>query len=73
MANNTKRVLIICQHFWPETFRISDIAAGFIENGFRVDVLCGIPNYPKGQFFEGYSLFKKRRQNYKGVNIIRVP
>ncbi len=73
MTNNNKRVLIICQHFWPETFRISDIAAGFIENGFRVDVLCGIPNYPKGQFFEGYSLFKKRRQNYKGVNIIRVP
>ncbi|MGF7229602.1 MAG: glycosyltransferase family 4 protein [Candidatus Saccharibacteria bacterium] len=68
-----KRILIVGQHFWPETFRITDIAEGFVEQGFDVDVLCGTPNYPSGKFFPGYSFFKNRRQDYRGVNIIRVP
>lgn len=67
------RVLVVCQHFWPETFRITDICEGLIERGYEVDVLCGIPNYPAGKFFKGYSFFKNRKQNYKGINIIRVP
>jgi colanic acid biosynthesis glycosyl transferase WcaI len=68
-----KRILVICQHFWPETFRITDICEGLVENGYEVDVLCGIPNYPAGKFFEGYGLFKNRRQSYKGINIFRAP
>jgi len=68
-----KRILIICQHFWPETFRVTDMAEGLIENGYEVDILCGIPNYPAGKFFDGYGFTKNRRQNYRGANIIRVP
>ena len=68
-----KKILVICQHFWPETFRITDLSEGFVENGYEVDVLCGIPNYPAGKFFEGYGVFKNRRQTYRGINIIRVP
>jgi len=68
-----KKILIVGQHFWPETFRVTDIAEGLIENGYEVDVLCGIPNYPAGKFFNGYNLSKKRVENYKGINIIRVP
>lgn len=68
-----KKILIVGQHFWPETFRVTDIAEGLVENGYEVDVLCGIPNYPAGKFFAGYSLFKKRHETYKGVTIIRVP
>ena len=43
-----KKLLIVTQHFWPEAFRVNDLAAGFIERGWQVDVLCGLPNYPKG-------------------------
>lgn len=68
-----KRVLVVCQHFWPETFRITDICEGLAERGYEVDVLCGIPNYPAGKFFSGYGLLKNRRQTYKGINVIRVP
>lgn len=68
-----KRILVVCQHFWPETFRITDVCEGLVEKGYEVDVLCGIPNYPAGKFFTDYSLFKNRRQNYKGINIIRAP
>ena len=66
-------ILIVSQYFWPENFRVNDIAAGFVEKGHRVTVLTGIPNYPWGRFFSGYGLFKNRRQNYRGVSIIRVP
>lgn len=67
-----KRVLVVCQHYWPESFRITDICEFLIEKGCEVDVLCGIPNYPKGKFFDGYSIFKNRRQKHNDVRIRRV-
>jgi len=57
-----KRILVVSQHYWPESFRITDIVDGFIEKGYDVEVLCGIPNYPAGQFFDGYGFFRNRRQ-----------
>lgn len=71
--NNTTKVLIIGQHYWPETFRISDIAEGLVERGYEVEVLCGTPNYPVGKFFNGYGFFKRKREIHNGVKIIRVP
>ncbi len=66
-----KRILIVSQHFWPENFRINDICDGFIENKIEVDVLCGLPNYPKGEYFSGYSYTKNRRQSKNGIEIFR--
>lgn len=66
------KILFVCQHYWPETFRINDIGEYFVEQGAKVDVLCGLPNYPSGKFTEGYGFFKKRRQAHNGVNIERV-
>ena len=65
------KILVVTQHFWPESFRINDICEGFVEQGYEVDVLCGIPNYPKGEFFEGYSWVKNRRQVINGMKIRR--
>ncbi|MGL5820930.1 MAG: glycosyltransferase family 4 protein [Sarcina sp.] len=68
------KILVITQHFWPEEFRINDICEGLVNDGYEVDVIAGIPNYPKGKFFDGYSLFKKRKEVYKDkINVIRVP
>ncbi len=67
------KVLIVSQYFWPENFRINDLAAGLVERGNQVTVLTGIPNYPSGNFFSGYGLFKKTREEYRGVSILRVP
>jgi len=66
-----KRILIVSQHFWPENFRISDIAQGFVENDIEVDVLCGIPNYPNGIIPEGYGYFKNTKQDYHGAKVYR--
>lgn len=69
---SNKKVLVVCQHFWPESFRINDICDYLVERGCDVEVLCGIPNYPSGKFFDGYSYFKNRRQIHNGVKIRRA-
>lgn len=66
------KVLIITPHFWPEEFRINDIAIGLKEKGHEVDVLTNIPNYPYGKYFDGYSIFNNRKQIYNGIGIKRL-
>lgn len=66
-----KRVLIVTQYFYPENFRINELAYELVNEGYVVDALVGIPNYPKGTFFEGYGIFKKRHEVNNGVNIYR--
>ncbi len=66
-----KRVLVVTQHFWPENFRINDIVEGFVQSGIEVDVLCGLPNYPKGEWFEGYRYKGPRREHHLGAEIFR--
>jgi colanic acid biosynthesis glycosyl transferase WcaI len=66
-------LLIITNHFWPENFRISDLALGLIKKGHRVTVLSGVPDYPEGKFFPGYGILKRRKEDYQGIKIWRVP
>lgn len=68
-----KRILVVCQHYWPESFRITDICDYFVESGYEVDVLCGLPNYPKGEIFPGYSWKGPYKEHHRGVRIFRVP
>lgn len=68
-----KHILVVSQYFYPETFRINDICVEWVKRGYKVTVLTGIPNYPQGKFYEGYGLLKKRREKWKGINIIRIP
>jgi glycosyltransferase involved in cell wall biosynthesis len=66
-------ILIISQYFWPENFKINDVAKGLSARGHNVSVLTGLPNYPKGKFFDGYSFPKNKRENYEGITIYRSP
>ena len=68
-----KHILLISQYFYPETFRVNDMAAEWVKRGYRVTVLTGIPNYPMGKFFDGYDYFHKRTEKWNGVDIIRIP
>lgn len=68
-----KHILVISQYFYPEPFRINDICKEWVKRGHKVTVLTGIPNYPEGKFYKGYSWFKKRKENWEGVDIIRIP
>ncbi len=66
-----KRLLIVTQHFWPENFRINDIVQGFLADGIQVDVLCGLPNYPKGEWFDGYGKNGPFYGEWNGARIFR--
>lgn len=69
----SKKILVVSQYFFPEQFRVNDICNSWIERGYDVTVLTGIPNYPQGDFFEGYGFNKRRKENLNGINIIRIP
>ncbi len=68
-----KHILVISQYFYPEAFRINDMCCEWVKRGYKVTVLTGIPNYPKGKFYKGYGWFKKRREQWNGMEIIRIP
>jgi colanic acid biosynthesis glycosyl transferase WcaI len=67
------RILLVTQYFWPEEFRINELAAIMAARGHQITVLTGIPNYPSGKFFSGYGFHRKRAENYFGMKVIRVP
>lgn len=67
------KILIVSQYFWPEEFRINDLAAGLRERGHDVTVLTGLPNYPQGTLFPGYGFRRRPAEDYRGVKILRVP
>ena len=66
-----KKILVVTQHFWPENFRINDIVEGFLQDGIAVDVLCGLPNYPKGEWFPGYSAAGPCEEEWHGARLYR--
>lgn len=66
-------ILVVSQYFYPESFRINDMATEWVKRGYKVTVLTGIPNYPMGKFFPGYSWRKKRKETWNGIDIIRIP
>ncbi|MFI3307181.1 MAG: glycosyltransferase family 4 protein [Mycoplasmatota bacterium] len=65
------KVLIVCQHFYPENFRINDISFELVKKGIDVTVLTGLPNYPKGKVLKEYKWFKNRNEVINGVKVKR--
>lgn len=68
-----KHILVISQYFYPENFRINDMASEWVKRGYKVTVLTGIPNYPQGEYYDGYDLKHHRQENWHGMDIIRIP
>ncbi len=66
-------VLIVGQYFWPENFRINEVAKSLQDAGCSVSALTGPPNYPDGKVFPGYSAASIRSDLKDGVVIHRVP
>jgi len=66
-------ILIVTQYFWPENFRINDLASGLQARGHKVTVLTGFPNYPQGSFYAGYGIKGPYTEDMNGVRVVRVP
>ncbi len=67
------RILILSQYFWPESFRITEVARTLKDAGAEVCVLTGQPNYPDGVTFNGYSAATISSDTHDGIEILRVP
>lgn len=67
------RILIVTQYFWPENFRINDLAQGLRNRRHEVTVYTGKPNYPEGKFFRGYGFLGHSDETFGGIRVIRVP
>lgn len=68
-----KSILVVSQYFFPEQFRVNDICAELVKRGYEVTVLTGIPNYPQGEYYDGYSKTERREEVWNGIRIIRLP
>lgn len=66
------RILIITNHFYPESFRVNDVAFELNTRGYEVTVLTAIPDYPQGKFYKGYGYFKRRSELIDGVKVVRA-
>ena len=67
MEKKRKNVLIITHYFWPEDFKINELALGLSKN-YNVSILTGYPSYPSKEYFKNFK--KKKIHN---LNVFRVP
>lgn len=65
------KILVVCQYYYPEPFRISDICEEFVKAGHEVLAVCGVPNYPEGKPYNGYRWLKRRNEIINGVRVHR--
>ncbi len=65
------KILVVCQHYWPENFRVTEICEALAARGHQVTALVGLPNYPSGVVPVEYRHFRNRRQIRNGVEIRR--
>ena len=72
------KILIVTQYYFPEQFQINEIAPELVRRGHDVTVLCGLPNYPKGEPFQGYKSLEECREREKeylektGLKVVHV-
>jgi glycosyltransferase involved in cell wall biosynthesis len=67
------RLCIFTNHFFPEDFKVNDIAFELVKKDYDITVVTAIPDYPQGKFYDGYSLFRRRKELLNGILIYRLP
>jgi glycosyltransferase involved in cell wall biosynthesis len=69
-----KRILIYTNHFFPENFKVNEVAHLLAEEGNLIHVITQTPNYPSGNFYKGYGIFKKSFERINSnLTVKRLP
>ena len=63
-------ILVVCQYYYPENFQITPICEALADDGYKVTVLTGLPNYPVG-IVPGEYRHGHREEYRNGVHIVR--
>ena len=66
------KILVVCQYYYPEPVRITDICEELVKRGHEVTVLTGVPNYPMGIIHKDYRHGKRRDEFVNGVHVVPV-
>lgn len=66
------KILVVCQHYWPEPYPLADICESLVREGHCVHIITGVPNYPMGHIYPEYQKGKNRSQEHNGVEITRT-
>lgn len=66
------KILIVTECFYPEEFKINDVALEWKEKGHEVDVLTMVPTYPVSKVFDGYENKFYQKDSWQGIKIYRV-
>lgn len=46
------KILVVCQHYYPENFQITDICEALVKRGHQVTILTGLPNYRRERYMK---------------------
>lgn len=65
------KILVVCQYYYPEPFRINNICEEMAKRGHELTVVTGTPNYPMGEIYEDYKNGAKMDEIINGVKIHR--
>lgn len=66
------KILVICQHYWPEPYPLPDVCEELVKRGHSVHLITDVPNYPMGITYPEYRHHKNRKQEHNGVQITRT-
>ena len=47
------KICIFTNHFYPEDFKVNDIAFELTQRGYEITVITAVPDYPKGKCVDG--------------------
>ena len=67
-----KKILIVTECFYPEEFKINDVALFWKNKGYEVSVLTLTPTYPIGKVYQGYKNKLFYKSKYQGIDIYRI-
>lgn len=72
MEEVLKKILIVTEYFYPEEFKINELAQEWKKKGYDVDILTQTPTYPYGEIFENYRNKWFSKESYEGMTIYKV-
>lgn len=71
------KLCILTQYYAPELgapqTRLSELAERLVDQGWSVEVLTALPNYPTGKIFDGYDPRQPMTETIGRVRVVRVP
>ena len=68
----TLQILIVSERFYPEDFRVNELARYLSEQGHSVEVLTQVPSYPAGIVPMSWTNVQQVA-DWQGIRVNRVP